>query len=68
NASGIYSFTGLTPGVPYSVSFVAPTGYTATIANAGGDGTKDSDANPVTGQTQSVTLAPGENNPNLDAG
>ncbi|WP_461137356.1 Ig-like domain-containing protein [Spirosoma terrae] len=68
NASGIYSFTGLTPGVPYSVSFVAPTGYTATIANAGGDDTKDSDANPVTGQTQSVTLAPGENNPNLDAG
>ncbi|GAB2558432.1 hypothetical protein GCM10027190_05260 [Spirosoma areae] len=68
NASGLYSFTGLTPGVPYSVSFVAPTGYTSTSAQQGGDDTKDSDANPVTGQTRSVTLAPGENNPNLDAG
>ena len=68
NASGIYSFTGLTPGLPYSVSFVAPTGYTSTSAQVGGDDTKDSDDNPITGQTRSVTLAPGENNPNLDAG
>ena len=68
NASGFYSFTGLTPGVPYSVSFVTPTGYTSTSAQVGGDDTKDSDANPVTGKTRSVTLAPGENNPNLDAG
>ena len=68
NGSGLYSFTGLTPGVPYSVSFTTPTGYTATLAQQGGDDTKDSDANPVTGQTRSVTLAPGENNPNLDAG
>ncbi|GAB2565884.1 hypothetical protein GCM10027190_14350 [Spirosoma areae] len=68
NASGLYSFTGLTPGVPYSVSFVTPTGYTSTTAQVGGDDTKDSDANPVTGQTRSVTLAAGENNPNLDAG
>ena len=68
NASGLYSFTGLTPGVPYSVSFVTPTGYVSTTAQVGGDDTKDSDANPVTGQTRSVTLAPGENNMNLDAG
>ena len=68
NASGLYSFIGLTPGVPYSVSFVTPTGYTSTSAQVGGDDTKDSDANPVTGKTRSVTLAPGENNPNLDAG
>jgi uncharacterized repeat protein (TIGR01451 family)/gliding motility-associated-like protein len=68
NASGIYSFTGLTPGVPYSVSFVSPTGYTSTSAQVGGNDTQDSDANPTTGQTRSVTLAPGENNPNLDAG
>ncbi|AUD02040.1 SdrD B-like domain-containing protein [Spirosoma pollinicola] len=68
NASGIYSFTGLTPGVPYSVSFTTPTGYTATLAQQGGNDTKDSDVNPITGQTRSVTLAPGENNPNLDAG
>ena len=68
NASGFYSFTGLTPGVPYSVSFVTPTGYQSTTAQVGGDDTKDSDANPITGQTRSVTLAPGEFNPNLDAG
>nr|WP_262924051.1 SdrD B-like domain-containing protein [Spirosoma liriopis] len=68
SATGAYSFTGLTPGVPYSVSFTAPSGYTATLANQGGDDTKDSDADPITGRTQSVTLAPGENNPTLDAG
>ncbi|MVM34724.1 DUF11 domain-containing protein [Spirosoma sp. HMF4905] len=67
NGSGIYSFTGLTPGVPYSVSFTAPAGYTATLAQVGSDLT-DSDADPITGQTRSVTLAPGENNLNLDAG
>ncbi|WP_338874818.1 SdrD B-like domain-containing protein [Spirosoma sp. SC4-14] len=66
--SGIYSFTGLTPGIPYSVSFVAPASFTATIADAGGSDAFDSDANPITGQTQSVTLAPGENNLTLDAG
>ncbi|AKD56798.1 T9SS C-terminal target domain-containing protein [Spirosoma radiotolerans] len=68
NSSGIYSFTGLTPGVPYSVSFVTPTGYVSTSALVGGNDAKDSDANPATGQTRSVTLAAGENNPNLDAG
>lgn len=68
SASGIYSFTGLTPGVPYSVSFVTPAGYTPTLARVGGDDTKDSDADPVTGKTRSVTLSPGENNLNLDAG
>jgi uncharacterized repeat protein (TIGR01451 family)/gliding motility-associated-like protein len=68
DASGIYSFTGLTPSVPYSVSFVTPAGYASTSANLGGDSTKDSDANSITGQTQSVTLAAGEYNPTLDAG
>ena len=68
NASGIYSFTGLTPGIPYSVSFVSPTGYTSTSAQVGGNNTKDSDANPVTGLTRLVTLTPGENNLNIDAG
>ncbi|GAB3775145.1 hypothetical protein GCM10028818_18840 [Spirosoma horti] len=68
NSSGIYSFTGLTPGAPYSMSFVTPTGYVSTSAQVGGNDTKDSDANPITGQTRSVTLAAGENNPNLDAG
>ncbi|WP_232540813.1 SdrD B-like domain-containing protein [Spirosoma endbachense] len=68
DASGIYSFTGLTPGIPYSVSFVTPAGYASTSASQGGDDTKDSDANSITGQTQSVILAAGEYNPTLDAG
>ena len=66
NTSGLYSFTGLTPGVPYSVSFTTPSGYTATTPLSGTDTTKDS--NPVNGITASVTLAPGENNPTIDAG
>ncbi len=66
--SGLYSFTGLTPGVPYSVSFVTPTGYLSTSAQIGGNDATDSDVNPVTGQTRSVTLATGESNLNLDAG
>ena len=68
NASGIYSFTGLTPGVPYSVSFVTPTGYVSTSATIGGNDVTDSDADPITGQTRSVTLGVGESNLNLDAG
>jgi hypothetical protein len=68
NASGLYSFTGLTPGssLSYAVGFTTPNGYTATIANQGADDAKDSD--PINGLTQSVTLAPGENNTTLDAG
>ncbi|AUD02649.1 SdrD B-like domain-containing protein [Spirosoma pollinicola] len=70
DVSGLYSFTGLTPGTSnsYVVGFTAPSGYTATAQNAGSDDTKDSDADPTTGKTQSVTLAVGENNPTLDAG
>ncbi|GAB4032961.1 SdrD B-like domain-containing protein [Spirosoma gilvum] len=70
DATGFYSFTGLTPGssTSYVVGFTAPTGYTATLAQQGGNDATDSDADVSTGQTRSVTLAPGENNPNLDAG
>ncbi|GAB2552356.1 hypothetical protein GCM10027085_49660 [Spirosoma aerophilum] len=70
NASGFYSFTGLTPGslINYGVGFAAPTSYTATLQNTGSDDAKDSDADLITGKTQSVTLAPGEFNPTLDAG
>ena len=69
DASGFYSFTGLTPGSSnsYSVGFTAPTGYTATLANVGADAT-DSDGNPATGITSSYTLAAGENNLTIDMG
>ena len=62
---GCYSFTGLTPGVPYSVSFTTPAGFTATLSNIGDDGT---DSDPVGGITAPITLTPGENNTTVDAG
>ncbi|GAB3991197.1 hypothetical protein GCM10028807_20780 [Spirosoma daeguense] len=65
-STGQYSFTGLTPGVPYSLSFTAPTGYSATLPNQGGDDTLDSD--PIGGIVSSITLASGENNTSVDAG
>ncbi|MBO0934948.1 DUF11 domain-containing protein [Fibrella sp. HMF5335] len=70
DASGLYSFTGLTPGSSnsYAVGFTTPTGFTAASPLVGGNGAVDSDVNPITGKTASVTLAPGEVNPDLDAG
>ncbi len=76
DANGMYQFTGLTPGT-YSVGFSnLPNGYSFTTqdvtsatsnANNPTDFT-DSDVNPGTGLTATVTLIAGENNPGLDAG
>ena len=63
---GCYSFTGLTPGVPYSVSFTTPAGFSATTPLSGTD--KAIDSNPVGGITAPVTLTAGENNITIDAG
>jgi len=52
--SGVYSFTGLAPGTPYSVSFTTPANYTATGSNVGGI------AGPV-------ILTAGQNNTSLGA-
>ena len=68
-ASGLYSFTGLTPGIPYSVSFVTPTGYVLSPANAGGDDEVDSDVDPLTGRTtQTYSLTAGQTLTTVDAG
>ncbi|MCL4202707.1 MAG: DUF11 domain-containing protein [Pirellulaceae bacterium] len=67
---GYYQFTGLAPGT-YSVQFVLPNDFEFSPQNADGlgvNGPVNSDANPVTGATPSVTLVSGTNNPNLDAG
>ncbi|MCB1227923.1 MAG: carboxypeptidase regulatory-like domain-containing protein, partial [Verrucomicrobiales bacterium] len=68
NAVGYYEFTGLTPGT-YSVGFPLSLNPSCelTAVNIGSDAL-DSDADPVTGMTQQVTLASGEHNPTLDAG
>jgi uncharacterized repeat protein (TIGR01451 family) len=66
NASGAYSFTGLTPG-DYSVGFTPPAGYTFAPANQGGSDGLDSDADTA-GRTAATTLAAGENDVTWDAG
>ncbi|RYF73495.1 MAG: DUF11 domain-containing protein, partial [Cytophagaceae bacterium] len=70
DVNGLYSFTGLTPGTSnsYVVGFTAPAGYSTTSPLSGTDATKDSNADPITGRSTSVTLASGENNPTIDAG
>jgi protocatechuate 3,4-dioxygenase beta subunit len=71
DANGNYQFVGLTPGV-YSVGFDnLPTGFVFSPKNsdaAGIDGAVNSDVDPATGKTTTVTLAAGQNNPNIDAG
>ncbi len=52
NPSGLYSFMGLTPGVPYLVSFTTPANYSATSPSVSGP----------------LTLTSGENNTSLAKG
>lgn len=66
DANGMYMFT-LPPG-DYKVTFTLPANHEFTTANAGSDDALDSDVDPAMGMTQVVTLAPGEYNPDLDAG
>lgn len=69
DADGKYLFTNLDPGT-YSVGFsTIPSGLNWTVkdANTGTDGT-DSDVDPLTGRTASVTLSAGDVNLTLDGG
>jgi uncharacterized repeat protein (TIGR01451 family) len=68
DATGNYSFTDLVSGAPYTVTFGRPVGFEPTIASGNVNDANNSDADPVTGATLPVTLQPGENNPNIDAG
>lgn len=67
NGLGHYSFAGL-PAGNYRVEFIPVPGYTGSPLGAGNDPAKDSDADPSTGLTGIITLQPGENNPDIDAG
>lgn len=65
---GAYSFTKLVPG-DYMVQFDLPTDYIFSKKNAtGSTANNDSDADPVTGRTAVVSLSPGENDVDTDAG
>lgn len=68
DANGAYQFTGLTPGNYYVEFSNLPSGYEFTGQDAGNDETVDSDADPVNGSTEWVTLVSGQNYPDLDAG
>lgn len=63
---GAYSFANLRPGT-YQVQFGTFGGYSRTIADQGTD-TIDSDADPGSGLTANIVLAPGENRVTTDAG
>ena len=67
NGIGEYLFTNLVPGT-YKLTFTTPAGYTVTGQDLGGDDTKDSDVNPITGMTINEVLVSGENNLTYDAG
>lgn len=67
-ANGMYAFTDLAAG-DYKVTFSdLPAGFEFTTQNAGNDDGADSDADPINGMTQVVTLNPGDANLTLDAG
>ena len=69
--NGTYLFSNLVPGVYYVIfaPSTLPTGYSFTTVRADGvSSVLDSDADPITGQTQNVTLAAGDNYIDLDAG
>lgn len=68
DANGFYQFVGLTPGT-YAVEFAnLPSGFEFTSIDGGTDDALDSDADPVNGTTDFVTLVAGQNYPDLDAG
>jgi hypothetical protein len=73
NPGGAYVFDGITPSptgaADYAIRVVPPSGYI--ISPKGPDGSSDptdSDINPLTGETETTELTPGEFDPDWDAG
>ena len=67
DAAGRYVFPGLAV-ADFQVSFELPAGFQFAPADQGGDDESDSDADPATGQTATVSLAANELNLDVDAG
>ena len=66
-ANGLFSFTDVTPS-EYFIEFEEPTGMTFVVANQPGDDTIDSDADEITGLTDTFVLNPGQVVSDIDAG
>ncbi|MEZ5371684.1 MAG: SdrD B-like domain-containing protein [Microthrixaceae bacterium] len=66
-ADGAYLFENLVPG-GYRIVVTPPAGYGLSPRAQGSDLTKDSDVSPTSGSSAVVTLAPGEDRTDLDAG
>ena len=67
NDSGFYTFTDLLPG-DYYLEFVLPDGYAFSPQNQDANDALDSDVDPDTGQTDTISLSPGDNDLDWDAG
>lgn len=67
DAYGYYLFQNLNPGT-YHVGFTLPSNYVFSPTDQGGDDTKDSDPNTVSGLTGNYTLVAGDSNMTVDAG
>ncbi|NKE46382.1 isopeptide-forming domain-containing fimbrial protein [Roseomonas frigidaquae] len=67
DGNGDYVFDNLAPGT-YSVTFAPNGAQPFTKADIGPDNEKDSDANPLTGKTEQVTIVSGGDDRSLDAG
>ncbi|MBX0326164.1 carboxypeptidase regulatory-like domain-containing protein [Oscillochloris sp. ZM17-4] len=68
DATGIYTFTNLTPGNYYLIFSDLPADHSFTQQNQGSDDTLDSDANPISGVTGLIGLASGQTDKTWDAG
>lgn len=67
DAEGRYAFADLQPG-SYTLEFAAPSGYSLTPLDQGGDDASDSDANPSSGKTGLISLSVGQTAADWDAG
>jgi SdrD B-like domain/Secretion system C-terminal sorting domain len=65
NNNGAYSFNNLAAAT-YRVSFITPSGFSASPSNIGNDDTKDSD--PVNGIATGIVLTSNQTNNKIDAG
>ncbi|MEM7535401.1 MAG: SdrD B-like domain-containing protein [Chloroflexota bacterium] len=67
DAFGFFQFINLTPG-EYYLEFLPPVGFFFTEQNQGSSGDFNSDANPLTGLTEPISLEVGQNDVNWGAG